>query len=444
MRSPLPIPLLAPLLAVVGLLLATAASPQESWEAHTRAGEAAFAAGDMARAELELEQALDLANAAGTPGPRLETSLSNLARLYEHLGRLDQAQPLYELMLVATEHRTGPRHEDLLEPLAAAGRVALRAGDVPSATAHLRRYVEVADVTGKADATELWQVLGLLARMGTLQQAPEDALLFQRRAVAVMDEDHFPDAADRAQMLESLVQLELLHGSAAAAESLVDRVVALHREAGNPDAALAALFGAAATALGAGQPEVAERLVERVLALDPPPDLMISAREVLAQAAWQSVPRGGALSDWLAAPSDSPALARAADRLQPLLAVQRLTLPPDHPKVAETLSRLVEVAARRGDLAGAEDAQLQLVQNRLPAGGEGLAAALVDLVTIELQAGKPAAAATSNGDLIRALDALARPEEPRLTAALELQLRLLTELGRKQEAKAVKKRLKGR
>lgn len=444
MRAPTPQLPVASTVAFVALLLATGAAAQGPWEAHTRAGEAAFAAGDMARAEVELRSALDLAKENGLTGRRLETSLSDLARLYEHQGRLDQAQPLFELMLVATEHRAGPQHEDLLEPLAAAGRVALRAGDVPAAAAHLKRYVEVADVTGTADATELWQILGLLARMGSLQNSPEDALLFQRRAVAVMDEDRFPDAADRAQMLESLAQLELLHGSTAAAESTLDRVVALHLEMDNPPAAMAALSSAAATALGAGQPEVAERLVERVLELEPPPEVMISARKVLAEAAWQRVPRGGTLEDWLAASSDSPALAHAADRLRSLLAVQRLTLPPDHPDIGETVSRQVEVAARRGDLAGAEDAQLQLVQNRVPVGGEGLVASLSALVAIELQAGKTAAAAASNGDLIRALDGLARADDPRLRPALERQLQLLTQLDRKQEAKAVKKRLKKR
>ena len=70
------------------------ADAQGSWEAHTRAGEAAFATGDLARAELELRRALDLASASGTAGRRLETSLSNLARLYEHMGDFDQAQPL--------------------------------------------------------------------------------------------------------------------------------------------------------------------------------------------------------------------------------------------------------------------------------------------------------------------------------------------------------------
>jgi len=430
--------------ALTSLLLAAGVSAQGSWEAHTRAGEAAFAAGDVARAEVELRAALDLAMEQGLTGRRLEVSLSNLARLCEHTGRLDQAQPLFELMLVATEHRAGPQHEDLLEPLSAAGRVALRAGDVPSAAAYLKRYVEVADATAKADATELWQVLGLLARMGTLQDSPEDALLFQRRAVAVMDEDRFPDAADRAQMLESLAQLELLHGSTAAAESLLDRVVVLHREADNLPAAMAALSSAATTALGAGQPELAERLVARVLDLDPPTDVMISARRVLAEAAWQRVPRGGTLEDWLAAPSDSQDLDHAADRLQALLAVQRVTLPPDHPDTAQSLSRLVEVAARRGDLGGAADAQLQLVQNRLPHGGDGLVAALSDLVAIEIASGKTAAAVATNGDLIRALDSQARASDPRLRPALERQLQLLTELGRKQEAKVFKKRLKGR
>ena len=42
------------------------------------------------------------------------------------------------------------------------------------------------------------------------------------------------------------------------------------------------MTSAATTALGAGHSELAERLVERAIELDPPPDVMISARTVLA------------------------------------------------------------------------------------------------------------------------------------------------------------------
>ena len=95
-------------------VVALTAGAQDSWTAHTNVGEYAFARGDLERAESEFRAALEIAQRLPAGDRRLETSLQNLARLYEHESDFDRAQPLYQLLLAAKEHRLGTEHPDLL------------------------------------------------------------------------------------------------------------------------------------------------------------------------------------------------------------------------------------------------------------------------------------------------------------------------------------------
>ena len=66
------------------LVVGITAGAQGSWSAHTSTGEYAFARGDIDRAESEFRAALEIAQGLPAGDRRLETSLENLARLYEH------------------------------------------------------------------------------------------------------------------------------------------------------------------------------------------------------------------------------------------------------------------------------------------------------------------------------------------------------------------------
>ena len=92
---------------------------QDSWSAHTRAGEYAFARGDLERAEAEFQAALEIAQQLPAGDRRLETSLENLARLSEHESDFDRAQSLYQLQLAAEEMRVGEEDPVLLDTLLA-------------------------------------------------------------------------------------------------------------------------------------------------------------------------------------------------------------------------------------------------------------------------------------------------------------------------------------
>ena len=191
------------------LVTAAAVGAQSSWSTHTRAGEYAFAQGNYEHAEGEFQAALQIAQAFPPGDLRLETSLENLGRLYEHDSDLDKAQPLYQLMLAVQESRLGLKDPGLLGTLYAVARVSQPMGDLPTTKDSLERYAEIAQTSGMADPRQHWQVLSMLARLEIVTEDNDAALQWQRRAVEAITEDSGATVDERAAQLESLAQLEL-------------------------------------------------------------------------------------------------------------------------------------------------------------------------------------------------------------------------------------------
>ncbi|HSL19243.1 MAG TPA: tetratricopeptide repeat protein [Methylomirabilota bacterium] len=434
------------LVFAITLTVATGlAAAQDAWESHTRAGEYAFAVGDTDRAEAEFRTALEIAQRLPPPDRRLEASLGNLARLYEHDGRVIEALPMYQLWVAAAEFRLGEDHPGLLVPLLGVGRAALQAGDIPAAEDSLQRYREIAEATGAADPEERWLALAMLARMGTLQERHDEALALQRQAVAVLEEAHGPTGLERATAIESLAQMELRHGDPEAAEALLVRAAELRAEDEEGGSGAAMLTAAAETAVGAGAFAVGERLAERALAaaaeegVDPLP-----ARRALAEASWMQVRRGGDnLGDLYLGASPDPELDLAYDRL---LAVHGAVEPGAQPAVAsENLARLAQVAALRGeveDSAHWQRLRVDALRGLTGVDSPAVIAAQENLIGLFTAAGRLDRAATANAWLLATVEEAWGESSPRLRPILERQLELLTELGLKKEAKAVKKRLK--
>ncbi len=136
---------------VIAILTAGAAGAQNTWSTHTNAGEYAFARGDLKRAESEFQSALEIAQTLPAGDRRLETSLENLARLYEHESDFNRAQPLYQLLLAATEFRLGTEDPALLGVLFAVARVSQPMGDWPTVEESLKRFAAIAGASGDAD-----------------------------------------------------------------------------------------------------------------------------------------------------------------------------------------------------------------------------------------------------------------------------------------------------
>jgi hypothetical protein len=113
----------------------------------------------------------------------------------------------------------------LLHTLLAVARSSQAVGDLPQARDSLRRYLEVAEAAQIADAGQRWRVLSMLSRMESLQEHAEEALSLQREAVAALATDE--DAADveRAHQLETLAEMEILHGKS---EDIVRKEIYMH------------------------------------------------------------------------------------------------------------------------------------------------------------------------------------------------------------------------
>ncbi len=426
---------------LIGSLTATSLA-LDPWEYRTNAGEYAYASGDLDRAEAEFRAALELAHGFPPGDRRLERSLENLARLYENQQRLDEAQPLYQLLLAAQETRVGPDSPQLLDTHLKVARVSLAAGDSPAAGASLQRYLEIAESSGAAVPAQHRVVLSMLARMRTLEQRPEEALELQRRAVEVLADDGSATGRERAHELESLAQMELLHGSPDRAEDLLTHALELRAEDGEgPPIDIYA--AAATTALGAGEFDLAERLAERAVEAggDPPP---LDALEVLAEVSWLGVGTGGSPADILGAGGDSEKLRIAAARLEQVAAHPAFAAEAPDPDMAETYSRLAVVTALRGDADSAaswKTRQLEAVQSQ-GADSLGTLKIRIELVSLLQASGRLDEAASLNGRVIEVIEESYGADDPRLSQPLQRQYELLSDLGRKKEAKVVKKRLR--
>ena len=432
-------------LLILTVMLALPVFAQSTWESHTRTGEYAFAVGDTERAEQEFQSALTIAQKLPPPDPRLETSLGNLARLYEHGGRFAQAFPMYQLQVAAAEYRLGGDEPELLMPLLGLARAAMQSGDIPAAEDALQRYRTVAAASGAADPSQHWIALAMLARTCTLQERDDEALGFQREAVAILEQAHGPTAIERATALESLAQMELLHGTAESAQALLVRAAELRATDDEGGSIATMLTAAARTAFGAGELDVAEQLGEKALtaAIDEGQDLP-PIENVLADIAWMRVRRGtDNLGDLYLGASPGPALDDAYNRLLKIHGT--VSGQPDTEIIHENLTRLAQVAALRGEVEDSAHWQRLFVKLELElAGGDSSAAmaAQENLIGLFIAADRPDQALTANAWLIAAQERAWGESSPRLRPTLERQLDLLTRTGLKKQAKAMKKRLK--
>ncbi len=421
-------------LLVLALLAAATAAAQEDWGSHTRTGEYAFARGDFARAEAEFQAALEIAQKLPPGDSKLEVSLDNLARFYEHRSDFDRALPLYQLELAAAEMRVGENDPALLTTLLAVARTAQPVGDVPTVEKSLTMYAQIAEASGAADPDPWWAALAMLARMEIIQEHPGEALRWQRRAVEVLNDATRPTDAERADAKETLAHMELAAGEDEAAEALLVEVAALRTAEDGTDATGATMAAGAAVAYGAGEMETAERLASLALDDSPDADAELEARRVLADVSWARVGRGtDDLDVLLAAASDDEELERAAQRLSALEALQ-------NGQNRETLIRLVYVEVLRG--RPAEAAQWQRRMLGLPLSEADASVARRNLVLLLAAAGELDQALAENADILAALEEHHGPDDLRLVPVLEQRADLLTRAGDKKEAKQVRKRLK--
>jgi len=417
------------------LLIGVSAGAQGGWSTHTSAGEYAFARGDLERAESEFRAALEIAQGFPAGDRRLETSLENLARFYEHESDFDRAQPLYQLLLAAKEVRLGPEHPALLGSLYAVARVSQPMGDLPTVESSLERFAAIAATSDEADPRQHWQALQMLARMQTIQEKPDQAVKWQRRAAEVIGEDRAATAEERIDLLVSLAEMELVAENGSAAERIYVEVAELRKEDDEADAMPDTMAQGAELALATAQFETAERLAMRAINAHPDADAELKVRKVLVDLSWIKVNRGtNDIENLLAAAEDDEELVRARDRLRALLVLEGADK-------RTTLTRLAQVEALRGQPASAANWQLQLLEI-VADDTEAAAAARRDLVTLLAAAGRYDEALAENAVVLADLEAKYGPSDTRLVPVLSQRQALYESAGNKKQAKKIKKRLK--
>ncbi len=419
---------------VIATIAAFSAAAQGSWSTRTSAGEYAFARGELDRAESEFRAALEIAQGFPAGDRRLETSLENLARLYEHESDFDRAQPLYQLLVAAKEFRLGEEDPALLSSLYAVARVSQPMGDLPTVESSLQRFAVIAEKSGKADPRQRWQVLQMLAQMQAIQEKPDRAVEWQRQAVEAISDDRGATSEERIHLLVSLAEMELMAENGPAAERIYAEIAEIRKE--NEASAFAdTMAEGAETALNAAAFETSERLALRAVNADPDAAAELQAREVLAELSWIKVNRGtNDMETLLAADDDEEELVLARDRLRALIALEgadKLT----------ALTRLVQVEALRGHPASAADWQIQLL-NIVGDDSEAAAAARRDLVTLLAAAGRYDEALAENAVVLAALETQYGPSDKRLLPTLSQRQELYESAGNKKQAKKIKKRLK--
>jgi tetratricopeptide (TPR) repeat protein len=416
-------------------LITTAVAAQNSWSTRTRAGEYAFARGNYDAAEAEFRAALDIANGFPEGDRRLETSLLNLGRLYEHQSAYEKAVPMYQLLLAAKEHRLGLSSAGLLDALFAVARSSQPMGDLPTVTDSLRRYAEIADATDEADPRKHWQALDMLARMKVIQERSDEALKWQLKAVNVIDDDPRADATEKASVVQSAANLALTTGDTNNAEKLLAEVAILKSAAGSDESTALIMAHGAATAFGAGQFDTAERIASRALEAGPDAGIERMARSTLADVSWAKANRGtDDLSILLEAAGSDPALDAASERLRAVVELENGENP-------ETLRRLVQVEVLRDQPGAALTWQRRLIELGSMMDISTLRAH-ANLVTLLAATGDYDAALAENAKTINMVEDEQGRGSAQLSPLYEQRIDVAQAAGNNKEAKRAQKKLR--
>jgi tetratricopeptide (TPR) repeat protein len=233
---------------------------------------------------------------------------------------------------VAEAERSGAEPLQLASSLSSLGQLKYQQKDYARAEDCFRRALELRDEALGSDHPTVISSINNLAALYVARGALDEAEPLLQRAMAVTIKRVEATQADLAVNLNNLVRLYVKRGDYARAEPLLTQLLALKRPLGpeHPEVA-AVLVTLAKLRQSMGQPDAAERLWRRVLAVRErtlaPSDPMIAATlEGLADSCGAQDKRG-----------DEIELRERA------LAVREAALGADHPSLAAARARLAEL-----------------------------------------------------------------------------------------------------
>jgi CHAT domain-containing protein/Tfp pilus assembly protein PilF len=274
----------------------------------------------------------------------VETSLYNLASLYDKQGRYAEAEPLYKRALAIREKALGPDHPDVAASLNNLASLYNKQGRYAEAEPLYKRSLAAKEKALGPDDSDAALSLNDLALLYYKQGRYAEAEPLYKRALAIFEKALGPDHPDVAASLNNLAMLYEKQGRYAEAEPLYERAVAIREKALGPDhPAVATLLSNLGSLYdGQGRCSEAEPLYKRALAirekaLGPDhPDVAVSLSNLAM------------LYDKQGRYAEAEPLCRRA------LAIREKALGFDHADVAMSLNNLALLDYKQGRFAEAE------------------------------------------------------------------------------------------
>lgn len=302
------------------------------------------AQGDLAGAQSALELALAKAQATlGTDHPDTAVILTNLAWTLRFQGDLAGARGLLERALAVSERTLGPDHFDTVACLDGLGMLLREQGDLPSARVHWERAMFVLEA---ALGSEHPRTLAAINNVGLLLREQGELALarqYLEHALTVSEETLGPDHPDTAAALDNMGTLLQAEGDLEGARRHIERALAIReRTLGSDNPAT----GTSYTNLGMllrelGNLEGARPHLEQAL---------IVSQRILGPYDPQTAASYNNLGTLLLQLGD---LYGAQPHLERALAIREQGLGADHPETATSLSNVAALHVAYGDLHGA-------------------------------------------------------------------------------------------
>ena len=185
---------LAPLYAQVGA----------AYKDRFQAGECVDREQEVARSKALLKKAIDLQTEQPQP---LATSLNNLARLYELMGRYEEALPLYQRSLSIREEQLGANHPDTAQSLNNLALLYDSMGRYEEALPLYQRSLSIREEQLGANHPDTAQSLNNLALLYDSMGRYEEALPLFQRSLSIWEEQLGTNHPNTASSLFNLAVL---------------------------------------------------------------------------------------------------------------------------------------------------------------------------------------------------------------------------------------------
>jgi S1-C subfamily serine protease/tetratricopeptide (TPR) repeat protein len=196
-------------------------APAADWSDHLRTGTDAISRGDYAKAEKDLEQALQEAQKATKGDALLLPSLEGLGICYYKQSKLVQAESLFR-RCIAIREKAQESPEDLAFDLNSLALVLQDLGKYAEAESAASRALKIMEKTSGANGVNAASVLDSLAGIYTAEGKYSDAEPLLKHALAIKEANH----KDSSVVLNNLASVYVHQGNYAEAEALFKRILA--------------------------------------------------------------------------------------------------------------------------------------------------------------------------------------------------------------------------